>query len=45
MATSMTNLFNFGRPLPEPFEKLPNKKVKGTASKYGAWKPPSAPLS
>ena len=35
MATSMTNLFNFGRPLPEPFEKLPNKKVKGTASKYG----------
>ena len=31
----MTNLFNFGRPLPEPFEKLPNKKVKGTASKYG----------
>ena len=28
MATSMTNLFNFGRPLPEPFEKLPNKKVK-----------------
>ena len=36
MATSMTNLFNFGRPLPEPFEKLPNKKVKGTASKYGA---------
>ncbi len=36
MATSMTNLFNFGRPLPEPFEKLPNKKVKGAASKYGA---------
>ena len=35
MATSMTNLFNFVRPLPEPFEKLPNKKVKGTASKYG----------
>ena len=35
MATSMTNLFNFGRPLPEPFEKLPNKKVKGAASKYG----------
>ena len=32
----MTNLFNFGRPLPEPFEKLPNKKVKGAASKYGA---------
>lgn len=36
MATSMTNLFNFDRPLPEPFEKLPNKKVKGAASKYGA---------
>lgn len=36
MATSMTNLFHFGRPLPEPFEKLPNKKVKGAASKYGA---------
>ena len=36
MATSMTNLFNFGRPLPEPFEKLPNKKVKGAAPKYGA---------
>ena len=36
MPTSMTNLFNFGRPLPEPFEKLPNKKVKGAASKYGA---------
>lgn len=36
MATSMTNLFNFGRPLPEPFEKLSNKKVKGAASKYGA---------
>lgn len=35
MTTSMTNLFNFGRPLPEPFEKLPNKKVKGAASKYG----------
>ena len=35
MATSMTNLFNFGRPLPEPFEKLSNKKVKGAASKYG----------
>ena len=36
MATSMTNLFNFGHPLPEPFEKLSNKKVKGAASKYGA---------
>ena len=36
MATSMTNLFNFGRPLPEPFEKLPNKKVKGATSKYGS---------
>ena len=36
MATSVTNLFNFGRPLPEPFEKLSNKKVKGAASKYGA---------
>ena len=35
MATSLTNLFNFGRPLPEPFDKLPSKKLKGVASKYG----------
>ena len=35
MATSLTNLFNFGRPLPKPFDKLPSKKLKGVASKYG----------
>ena len=35
MATSLTNLFNFGRPLPPPFDKLPSKKLKGVASKYG----------
>ena len=35
MPTSLTNLFNFGRPLPKPFDKLPNKKVKGFASRYG----------
>lgn len=35
MPTSLTNLFNFGRPLPEPFDKLPSKKLKGVASKYG----------
>ena len=35
MATSLTNLFNFGRPLPPPFDVLATKKIKGTASKYG----------
>lgn len=35
MATSLTNLFNFGKPLPKPFDKLPSKKLKGVASKYG----------
>lgn len=35
MAVSLTNLFNFGRPLPKPFDKLGSKKVKGVASKYG----------
>ena len=35
MATSLTNLFNFGRPLPAPFDKLGSKKLKGVASKYG----------
>lgn len=35
MPTSLTNLFNFGRPLPKPFDKLPSKKVKGFASRYG----------
>ena len=32
--TSMNNIFNFSRPLPEPFDGLPNKKVK-VSSKYG----------
>ena len=35
MPTSLTNLFNFGRPLPAPFDKLGSKKLKGVASKYG----------
>ena len=35
MATSLTNLFNFGRPLPPPFDTLGSKKLKGVASKYG----------
>lgn len=35
MPTSLTNLFNFGRPLPEPFDKLGSKKIKGVASQYG----------
>ena len=35
MATSLTNLFNFGRPLPPPFDKLGSKKLKGVVSKYG----------
>ena len=35
MSVSIGNLFNFGRSLPEPFDKLANKKVK-TSSKYGS---------
>lgn len=35
MPTSLTNLFNFSRPLPPPFDKLGSKKLKGVASKYG----------
>ena len=35
MATSLTNLFNFGRPLPPPFDKLGSKKIHGAASQYG----------
>ena len=35
MATSLTNLFNFGRPLPPPFDKLGSKKIEGAASQYG----------
>ena len=35
MPTSLTNLFNFGRPLPEPFDKLGSKKIHGAASQYG----------
>ena len=34
MSTSLTNLFNFGRPLPPPFDKLSGKKLKGVSSKY-----------
>ena len=33
MSVSMNNLFNYSRALPEPFDKLTNKKVKVT-SKY-----------
>ena len=35
MATSLTNLFNFSRPLPSPFDKLGSKKIHGAASQYG----------
>ena len=35
MSVSMGNLFNFARSLPEPFDKLSNKKVK-VSSKYGS---------
>ena len=35
MATSLTNLFNFSRPLPPPFDKLGSKKIEGVASQYG----------
>jgi len=34
MPTTPSKLFNFSRPLPEPFDKLANKKVK-VSSKYG----------
>lgn len=34
MSVNMNNIFNFSRSLPEPFDKLPGKKVK-VASKYG----------
>lgn len=34
MSTYMNNLFNFSRPLPAPFDKLANRKVK-VSSKYG----------
>ena len=35
MPTSLTNLFNFSRPLPPPFDKLGSKKIHGAASQYG----------
>ena len=35
MSVSMGNLFNFARSLPEPFDKLANKKLK-ISSKYGS---------
>lgn len=35
MSTYLNNIFNFSRPLPEPFDTLPNKKVK-VSSKYGS---------
>ena len=35
MSVSIGNLFNFSRSLPEPFDKLANKKVK-ISSKYGS---------
>lgn len=35
MATSLTNLFNFSRPLPPPFDMLDSKKIHGAASQYG----------
>lgn len=34
MAAALNNLFNFSRPLPPPFDTLPNKKV-AASSKYG----------
>lgn len=34
MSVSITNLFNYARSLPEPFDTLTNKKVK-VSSKYG----------
>ena len=35
MSVSMGNLFNFARSLPQPFDKLANKKLK-ISSKYGS---------
>lgn len=35
MSVSIGNLFNYARSLPEPFDKLANKKVK-VSSKYGS---------
>ena len=35
MSVSITNLFNYARSLPEPFDTLANKKVK-VSSKYGS---------
>ena len=32
--SNVSNLFNYGRPLPEPFDTLKNKKIK-VSSKYG----------
>ena len=34
MSVNMNNIFNFSRSLPEPFDKLANKKVR-VSSKYG----------
>ena len=34
MSTYVNNLFNFSRSLPEPFDKLANKKIS-ISSKYG----------
>ena len=34
MSTGLNNLFNFGRPLPPPFDTVTNKRIPG-ASKYG----------
>lgn len=34
MSASLSNIFNYGRPLPPPFDTLTNKKVK-VSSKYG----------
>ena len=35
MSVSMSNLFNYARSLPAPFDTLSNKKVK-VSSKYGS---------
>jgi len=34
MSVSINNIFNYSRPLPEPFDAITNKKVK-VSSKYG----------
>ncbi|WP_255202576.1 hypothetical protein [Acutalibacter muris] len=34
MSTGLNNLFNFGRPLPPPFDTVTNKRIP-VASKYG----------